>query len=65
MKATTEEIFKVTILFSVEADEELKESETSRNLEEGEKKEKPSELISAVEKGFGAIAEMLGDEVNG
>lgn len=49
---------------TVEADEEMKESETSRDLNEEEKKEKPSEVMDALEKGLSAIANVMTDEVN-
>lgn len=49
---------------TVEADEEMKESETSRDLNEDEKKEKPSEIMGSLEKGLSAIANMMSDEID-
>lgn len=52
-------------LFSaVEADDEMKESETSRGLTDEEKKESPSHIMSVLDKGFSAIANLVTDEVN-
>lgn len=42
----------------------MKESDASRSLSEEEKKEKPSEVMGAVEKGLSAIANMMSGEVN-
>lgn len=50
--------------FLVEADEEVKESETSRGLSDEEKKERPSEIMNALEKGFSAMANIVTDEVD-
>lgn len=50
--------------FAVEADDEIKESETSRGLTEEEKKESPSQIMSVLDKGFSAIANLVTDEVN-
>ncbi|XP_070497544.1 uncharacterized protein [Chironomus tepperi] len=47
-----------------EADKEMKESETSRGLSDDEKKERPSEIMNALEKGFSAIANIVTDEVD-
>lgn len=49
---------------TVEADEEIKKSETSRDLSEDEEKEKPSEVMGDLEKGLSAIANMMTDEFN-
>ncbi|KAG5678671.1 hypothetical protein PVAND_008323 [Polypedilum vanderplanki] len=48
----------------VQADEEMKENESSRNLSDDEKKERPSELMTSLEKGFSALANIVSDEVN-
>lgn len=54
---------KYSVLFvTVQADEEMQESESSRGLTDEEKKEKPSQLMGAVDKGFSAIANMMSDE---
>jgi hypothetical protein len=53
--------FHSFFVISVEADEEMKESE-SRGLTDEEKKENPSEIMSSLEKGFGAIASLVSDE---
>lgn len=50
--------------FAVEADEERKESETTRGLSDEEKKDKPSEIMSALDKGLSAMADIVTDEVN-
>ena len=52
------------VVFSVEADEEVKESETTRGLSDEEKKDKPSEIMNALEKGFSALANIVTDEVD-
>lgn len=58
-------IQKIPFCFvTVEADEEMKESETSRGLSDEEKKQQPSELLMTLEKGFSAIANIITDEVN-
>lgn len=57
---TNSNLFSVT----VEADEEMKESEKSRGLNEEEKTDRPSEVMSALDKGLSAIAEVMTDEVN-
>ena len=41
-----------------------KESETSRGLSDEEKKEQPSEIMNALEKGFSALANIVTDEVD-
>lgn len=48
----------------VEADEEVKKSETSRGLSDKENKEQPSELIGALDRGLSAIANLVTNEVN-
>lgn len=48
---------------AAEADEEMKESETSRGLSDEEKKEVPSQIINAIDKGFSALASLVTDEV--
>ena len=62
---------KVTIIFFLilhlvlaEADEEVKESETSRGLSDEEKKERPSDIMNALEKGIAAIANVVTEEVD-
>jgi ribonuclease I len=47
----------------VEADEEIKTSESSRGLTDDEKKETPSEIMSKLDKSFSAMANLIGDEV--
>lgn len=47
-----------------QADEEMKENQSSRGLSDDEKKERPSELMTALEKGFSAMANIVSDEVN-
>lgn len=42
----------------------MKENESSRGLTDDEKNEKPSQLMSALDKSFSAIANLLTDEVN-
>jgi hypothetical protein len=42
----------------------MKESETSRGLSDEEKKQTPSELIGALDRGFSALANLLTDEVD-
>lgn len=54
----------VFLFVSVEADGEMEESEMSRGLSDEEKKEKPSEVMSSMEKGLGAIAELFNDGVS-
>lgn len=39
----------------------MKESEVSRGLSDEEKNEKPSEVMSSLEKGLGAIAQLVSD----
>lgn len=39
-------------------------SETSRGLSDDEKRQKPSEIISALDKGFSAMANLMADEIN-
>lgn len=56
----TEHIFFV----SVEADDEMQESEMSRGLSDEEKQQKPSEVMSSLEKGLGAIANLFNDGVS-
>ena len=56
--------FSLVVVSEVEADEEMKESETSRGLTDEEKKETPSEIINALEKGFSALANLVTDEVD-
>lgn len=53
-------------LFSVivEADDEMKESEKSRGIGDDEKTDRPSEVMSALDKGLSAIANLMTDEVN-
>lgn len=43
----------------------MKKSETTRNLSDDEKKENPSEVIGAVEKGIREIADSMRDEIFG
>lgn len=43
----------------------MKESEKSRGIDDGEKTDKPSEVMSALDKGLSAIANLLTDEING
>lgn len=52
------------IFFLVEADKEVKEKESSRGLSDEEKKERPSEIMNALEKGFSALANIVTDEVD-
>lgn len=48
----------------MEADEEIKESAAAgRELSDDEKKEKPSDILNSLEKGFSALANIVGDEV--
>lgn len=43
----------------------MKESESSRGLlSDEEKKEKPSDLMNSLEKGFSALANIVSEEVN-
>jgi hypothetical protein len=49
--------------FTVEADEEMKEKE-SRGLTEEEKTDRPSEVMSALDKGLGEITSLISDEVD-
>lgn len=42
----------------------MKEKETSRGLSDEEKKERPSEIMNALEKGFSALANIITDEVD-
>lgn len=42
----------------------MKESETSRGLSDEEKKEKPSEIMTALEKGFSVLANVVTEEVD-
>jgi len=60
----SDNLFTRYFIFLVEADEELKESETSRGLSDEEKKERPSEIMNALEKGFSALANIVTDEVD-
>lgn len=63
---------KVTLTFinsnlfsvTVEADDEMKENEKSRGLNDDEKTDRPSEVMSALDKGLSAIANVMTDEVN-
>jgi hypothetical protein len=56
--------FSLSMCLVVEADEEVKESETSRGLSDEEKKERPSEIMTALEKGFSALANIVTEEVD-
>lgn len=51
----------IVCVVTVEADEEMKESEVSRGLSDEEKNEKPSEVMSTLEKGLGVIAQLVSD----
>jgi hypothetical protein len=42
----------------------MKESEASRGLSDEEAKEKPSEVMDALEKGFSALANLISDEID-
>lgn len=59
-------IQETTTFFSVtvEADEEMKESEKSRGLVNDEKTERPSEVMSSFDKGLSTLANLMTDEVN-
>ena len=48
---------------TVEADEEMKEKE-ARGLNEDETTDRPSEVMSALDKGLSAIANLVTDEVD-
>lgn len=50
-------------LLTDEADEEVKESETTRGLSDEEKKEVPSQIINNLDKGFSILANFVSDEV--
>lgn len=56
--------FVYLVSSSVEADEEMKKSETSRDLNEDDKKETPSKVMSVVEKGLNVFSNMLANEFN-
>jgi hypothetical protein len=47
--------------FAVESDDELKEAESSRGLTDEEKQQPPSDLISQIDRGFSALANLLTD----
>lgn len=51
-------------IVSGEADEEMKKSENSRGLSDEDKHDQPSEIISALDKGFSAMANLMTDEVD-
>ena len=53
----------IFLLLVDEADEEVKESETARGLNEEERKEVPSQIINNLDKGFSVLANMVTDEV--
>jgi hypothetical protein len=57
---------KILNLFSVtvEADDEMKESEKSRGIGDDEKTDRPSEVMSALDKGLSAITNLMADEFN-
>lgn len=56
--------FAYLVSSSVEADEEMKKSETSRDLNEDDKKETPSKVMSVVEKGLNVFSNILANEFN-
>lgn len=54
---------KFRLIFTVEADEEMKEKE-ARGLSEDEKTDRPSEVMSALDKGLSAFTSVMSEEVD-